>query len=114
MQQHPALFTDLKRLAAMPPSMQRDLAQLITEESVFLREGTVFYKHESGQVFSVGKSDLVAVYGTATKAMTFTLIGSVPKSAKVFTPGEGTPAAERLDAWTDFCDKQAQAIKHCA
>lgn len=94
-------------------AVTRELAELMAEEHVFIRSNVLYYKHESGTVFSAPRAQLTEDWAAQLQdpapatPFRFAIVSGVPSGAKPYHPREGKPGAERVDDWTDFCDSQA-------
>jgi len=73
--------------------------QVMAEPGVWTRDGLIFYLHQSGKVFVTTTEKL-----SGNGVHSYAVIGAVPPGAVPFLPLAESPAEDRVDEWTDFCD----------
>lgn len=75
-----------------------EIELLLAEEDLFEHHGNLFYKHESGAIFTA------PIYDIAHNAVNVVFADSIPTGAIPYELLHDTERERRTDAWTNACD----------
>jgi hypothetical protein len=79
--------------------------EVLAEISTWHLRGRVYYRHESGPLFS---ASLLTPGGLSRAPQ---LEAELPEGAELYAPRPGSPAEARLDTWTDLVDDAVEQAR---